>query len=653
MLKFSRKGGEFVVETLAGRITFDARCGGQITGFAVKNELFAHELVKSGGCWPNLEFLADGRRVSLSSAPAEMTLVNKTTDYVKFNAKTVLHDGALVVTQEFEIHEEGAFFCNLAIETPSGKSVELTDSGLNLAVETGDCNKVRWGCYSRTPKYKRDYSTVHAFTGYQMFKGPEERLEVRELYPFLSLSLGWKETRFFSNHLEFFLEDWTAYNDGDLDQTCTRVGGEAGRWQAQWHFHEGRTVKIQGPWRYRNRWGFMFGRARNRSGAEADPAVRNNMLGSRICHCMYPYARSSDKWPWVSMPIKQVAAQPPQLFKGNPDLSRVDEAWKQGANTMIIHQFWMTNPGSNNEPIADYIASDPKWLKAFVAKSHKRGMRVAFYVRGTEMYQQFSDFFERFLEKDRDGLYADWNTSFCMGYTKCSPLHVSVHNYFHFTKALRRRVGDGGILSGHTGNTNLIASACFDVAVGGEFSVQHDQLLTFPESAAYYMHLAGVGGHLISGNLPDRILFSSPKAAAMDSALGMTSHPFMEPGVTFQERVAFLQPLWDAMNSLPGNVTQLHNPAYIPTQAVSTESADLYPSLWQSDRKQSLLLVTNMGEQAANGAVTVNLKELKLGKNAPVRVLPVAGSHVEARFDGGAVRVDGLPPLKFTALLLG
>jgi hypothetical protein len=107
------------------------------------------------------------------------------------------------------------------------------------------------------------------------------------------------------------------------------------------------------------------------------------------------------------------------------------------------------------------------------------------------------------------------------------------------------------------------------------------------------------------------------------------------------------------MNSLPGNITQLHNPAYIPTKAVSTESADLYPSLWQSDRKQSLLLVTNMGEQAVNGAVTVNLKELKLGKNAPVRVLPVAGSHVEARFDGGAVRVDGLPPLKFTALLLG
>jgi len=214
-------------------------------------------------------------------------------------------------------------------------------------------------------------------------------------------------------------------------------------------------------------------------------------------------------------------------------------------------------------------------------------------------------------------------------------------------------VGEGGILSGHTGNTNLIASACFDVAVGGEFSVQHDQLLTVPESAAYYMHLAGVGGHLISGNLPDRILFSSPKAAAMDAALGMTSHPFMEPGVTFKDRVAFLQPLWDALNSLPGRIAQLHNPAYIPTLAVSTEAENLYPSLWVSDRNQALLLVTNMGEGAENGVVTLNRKALKIGKNAAVRVVPVAGSHAEAQVEGDTIRIQGLPSLTFTALRIG
>ena len=128
------------------------------------------------------------------------------------------------------------------------------------------------------------------------------------------------------------------------------------------------------------------------------------------------------------MPIKQIPEQPPQLFRGNPEVARADEAKALGADTMIIHQFWMRNPGSNNEPVADYQPFDPAWLKAFTGRCHELGMRVGYYIRGTEMWGQYSPFFEQFLEKDRDGVYVDWNTPFSMGAVRCSPMHVSLQS---------------------------------------------------------------------------------------------------------------------------------------------------------------------------------------------------------------------------------
>ncbi len=161
-----------------------------------------------------------------------------------------------------------------------------------------------------------------------------------------------------------------------------------------------------------------------------------------------------------------------------------------------------------------------------------------------------------------------------------------------------------------------------------------------------------MGAHLISGNLPDRIAFSSPKAAAICAALGMTSHPFMEPGVEFSERVAFIKPLWDAMNSLPGRVVRLHNPAYIPTRAVGTEAEHLYPSLWQSDGGKALLLVTNMAEDSQSGAVELDIGELDVSGNATVRTLPIDGCFAGAEVDGQTVRLNAMPSLKIAALLI-
>lgn len=650
MLKVTNAGRTITIETASGSITWDAGRGGQISRFVVKDDLTTHMLSGPAETLVDLRLRINGQLVRLSDVVAELTVTQPAADFARLTATARLANGAVAVTQEYEIHEEGALFCNLGLATPAGQAFDLAEASLSARVATDRARLSRWGYFTREPKYKRDYSTVHAFVGFSMFRHLTDTVDVRELLPFVSLDLGWETTRFYSNRLEFLVEDWTAYDNGPVTETRTRTGHRPDAWEADWFFLDGRTVRINGPYRYRNRWGLTFGRAKSQRGAGADPALRNNALGNRICHCMYPYARGGDNWPWVSMPLKQIDEQPPQTFRGNPDLTRVDEAAAAGADTMIIHQFWMRNPGSNNEPCADYEPFDPVWLKAFVDRCHQRQMRVALYVRGTEMYFQYRPFFEDFCRQGIDGLYADWHTPFCMGYVKSSPLHISAHNYFHFSKSIRRRVGAGGVLIGHTSNATLLTGTSFDAALGGEVSVRHDELLTNPENAVYFAGLDCMGGHLISGNLPDRVAFSGPRAAALCAALGMASHPFMEPDVPFADRVAFIKPLWDALRSLPGQITRLHNPAYIATRAVHTEAAHLYPSLWQSDTGQALLLITNMADQPESGTVELNLGELDLRRRKIGGVLPIAGAFTGVEVAGQTVRLKNIPALQFAAI---
>ena len=52
------------------------------------------------------------------------------------------------------------------------------------------------------------------------------------MFPIASLDLGWEGVRFFSSHLEFLLEDWTAFGGGERrDVTHTEAGVKDGDWR--------------------------------------------------------------------------------------------------------------------------------------------------------------------------------------------------------------------------------------------------------------------------------------------------------------------------------------------------------------------------------------------------------------------------------------
>ena len=650
MLDLRRQGNTLSVETGAGILEWDAARGGQISKLVVKDDLFSHSLL-TDGVIPGVQFTVNGKPVRLSDSQASLDVVSETDERIVIRSFAAIADDSLQIEMIYEVFREGVVFCEMGIDVPGGKKFDLSEASFGIRLKSADAKSMRWGHFLRDAWTKRDATGIHALTKTNLFRSREDSADEPQLFPFVSLDLGWAATRFFSNHIEFIMEDWTVFDEQDVANTRTQVAQEGDYWGLRWSFYDGPPARVAGPWSYRNKWGFAMGRARTQSGAGVDPTVRNNALGCRLAHCMYPYARQGDRWPWAVMPIKQISVQPPQLFKGNPEISRADEAADLGANVMTIHQFWMTNGGSNNEPVADYRAFDPKWLKAFVDRCHERGMRVLLYNRGTEQHQMYNSFFEDYMRRDLDGLYSDWATPFAMGYIKGSNYHVSMYNYFMFARELRRRVGETGVLIGHSGVPTSMAVATFDALLGGEVSIRHDELLTDPEHSVYYSFLDAAGSHLISGNLPDREAFSGRMALAVCAALGMTGHPFMEPDAHFSKPAAYIKPLWDSMNSLRGNVVRLHNPAYSPTRAVSCDAAQLFPSLWQSDAGKALLLVTNMGDSPASGVVELNLSELDVPKGAKLRPLTIDGI-APCAVDGATVHVQNMEPQWFCAALV-
>ncbi len=639
------------IETGAAILLFDADRGGQIVALSLKNDGGTHDLTPPTEIpLSDLVLETDDQLLRLSSRTADFTLVHPAPDYLRLTA-AVRAEPFAHIRQEYEIHESGALFCLLRIEplTPAA----LRKCCLEFVLAPGAFRTGLYHLFSRRLSFKRDFATLHTWTSSRMRIPLAETSDVRELAPLVGLDLGWSDTRFASNHLEFLLEDALPLGEPNPEFGRTTVTFDGRLWHLNWHLLTDSSPRRSTEKGYANRWGLLTGRARTRRGLSADPTVRNNLLGCRICHLKYPYARTGPDWPWVVMPIKQIPEQLPQLFEGNPPVERADEAANAGADTVILHQFWMKNPGTNNEPPADYVPFDPDWFSNFIARCHHRGLRVLPYVRGTEPWCLYAPFFETFCQKDWDGLYADWNTPFFMGHFKASPLHLSLYAYFHFTRALRQRVGPQGALIGHTNSVNMITVACFDAALSGETSVRHDELLVAPEMTASYAGLAYVGGHLISGNLPDRKAFASPRAMALCAALGMASQPAMEPGLPFAECAAYLQPLWNALRALPGRVTRLHNPAYAPTTAVQTEDPALFPVLWESDAPGALLVVSCIGDTArARSIIPINPSALEPHRRVTIKPLLFKGLYAGARVHGHEIDCSGMPPDAVAAFLL-
>lgn len=188
MLKVRRRGSSFTVETGGGRLVRDARRGGLITDFTVYNALEHRPLVPPGGVLADVTASVNGTLVRLSDGQAEMQVAKRLEDYLVLSTRTRLADGLLEIVQDYEVHEEGAVFVHLAISVSSEAALDLADIAIPVRLKV-DARKARWGYYTRQPKYTRDYSTIHAFVGFSLFRVLAEGDNLRELFPYVSLEV--------------------------------------------------------------------------------------------------------------------------------------------------------------------------------------------------------------------------------------------------------------------------------------------------------------------------------------------------------------------------------------------------------------------------------------------------------------------------------
>ncbi len=650
MFLVKKTASEISVETGNSIYRWHADNGGFLTECIVKESNAEHRMFDRATS-PAIIMTIDGRSVDLSACKATLVPEYEDGSRLVFNAVSEI-EGVFQFEQEYSVFEEGAVFCEFRIVTKDDCSAAVSDVEMRVSLDIRDAKNVRSNYMSRELYIKQDVTVPHILGSVNVARPRTESIRKDHLVPSIGLDLGWGKTRHYSNRVEICLEDSTSFGNNMLGETTTVSEEVDGTWITTWRIGANVDETFEPPFFYRNKWALFCASARTLRGGAADPVKRNNVMGAKICHVMYPYVYGRHDWPWCSVPLKQCFYQDVQLAKENPGLERIDEAVALGAEILIIHQFWMSCGGSNGEPMASYQPHDPEWLRAFVDKAHANGMRVLFYIRGIEQYMMYSDFFETYLKKDWDGLYIDWASPFLMGFAKSTVKHSSIYNWFMFMRALREKVGKNGVLIGHTTMQSPSNYALFDVALTGEFSVLHSGLLAEPEISTSYAGQSCCGLHLIAGNAPDRRAFSSQKALAYAAGLGWSNHPFMEPGFEFAHSCGFTLPLWKLLARLDGAPVRMVNPSAESTDGMTWSDENLYPLAYIDGNGNALVLVANLSETTVDGSVTLNPAAMGLGTDAKIIALDEGEGTHTARIEGEQLVFESMAPYKVSGILL-
>ena len=648
MFKLEQGKKQVTVETGNAIYKWDADRSGCLTEFILKEGKRQHQIIDPS-ISPDIILNVDGQNINLSRYKTEFTPIYEEKGYVIFSTSCNIDD-KLTFEQQYEVHESSCVFCEFRIMVNEGQKLRIKDADIKFTLNLCDAKNVKANYFSRDLYIKQDLTVPHILGTINLAKDRGETIEEDHALPLLGLDLGWGNTRHYSNRVELILEDSTTIGNDMLGEASTCSKEENGVWHHTLNVARNVDEEFEAPYFYRNKWALLCGSGRTESGPGAEMTRRNNAMGAKICHVMYPYVYAERNWPWSSVPLKQCFYQDVQIATELPGLERLDEAAKQGANTIIIHQFWMSCGGSNGEPQASYIPHDPEWMKAFIDKAHNMGMKVLLYVRGIEQYQLYMNFFEEYLEKDRDGLYMDWAAPFLMGFCKSTTRHSSVYNYFMFIKALRARVGENGLLIGHTMMQTCVSYSQFDVALTGEFSVLHTGLLAEPEISTSYTGQSCCGIHLIAGNAPDRRAFSSQQAVGYAAALGWGNHPFMEPGVDFTHSSDFTKPLWNLLDCLESAPVKTINPSIESNDFMTFSDERLYPLAYEDNKGNWLVMVTNLSKETINGEVMLNLDEIGCA-GASVEVLDVPGIH-KAEIVGNKIILRSIQPYFFCGVII-
>jgi hypothetical protein len=481
-----------VVEADTFRVTLDPRRGGEATTIEVPSEAGWGTLVGSDGqTFPALVLRTADTSYSLASDPAARVLAETDRDGVMsiqlLGRPRDLEGrpGPFEVTLGWEIHPEGAIFADvdvgLVTERPEWGHQEpvvlLGGAELGLALDRGVPG---W------PRYRQEVVR-----------------HVEAAFPSVRVALGASGGRSFTNELEAFVEDGRGI--GGLG-TAFDADATSGRFH--WTLARGTPLPVDRTFHAQNRVALALGRSRQVT----------SLTGDRAYHWVgLDAAREADK-AWY------------------PTDDEIDRMVALGATVLVLHNFWMAQGGTNGSPAADYrTPRDEAELRRTIAHAHERGLRVGLYLRGVERYAAATGFFEKYLERDRDGLYVDWlgphATSFhesrLSPATALGDVHATsdgsrlpARDSLLFMKDLRNRVGPRGFLIGHQGSlrSGALSNLLLDSYLAGE--APSDQTMMTSADDAAYGGMEGAGP-CSPWTVAAPNVFTTPDAIAKMAAWGL------------------------------------------------------------------------------------------------------------------------------------
>ena len=611
-LELDRQQDSVAVQGEHFRIVLDARRGGTLTSLLLFDGSAWNEVLAGpANGFPDLGFLAGEKEYRLGwDHEARFVETGPAGQDMRCVVEATLRasDGAVLPWQlrlEYTICPEGAVFVDFTLSLPAGVSAP---GAASFRFQVNDT--IRQG-----PRF-RDDNVAKQGNG----------------FPSARVAFGMNPARSFSNEIEVFLEE-----ERPLSGRCGFEKEGPGRFT--WSLGGDRD-EISGPFEYKNTIALGVG-------AAVSGRPKSTVLGERVFH-------------WVNWL---------DLEHWYPTQEQIDKMAAANGTMLILHMEWMKQRGSNGKPHADYrVPRNQEEMTRAIAYAHEKGLRVGLYMRGVESYAIETGFFEKYCERDRDGLYVDWNGPTAVSWhesqyppeTALGDRHISsdgtrvpAKRYFEFTRKLRALVGPEGFLIGHQGsfNSGILANLCFDAYLPGETG--SDRLMFSDIAEAGYKGMMG-GGVCMPWTL-DLPAYRNAEGAAKMASWGVYPHLVMGmkaehgEGVTFSleadaPEYAFIMPYWRLLSHLDVDQAVAFN---LPGQnqvALKTSDQNIQSMIYRT-QDEFLIIVANLGPSPLTAILTPDRERLGMsGAYQVTRINAETGDLRQEGAGGDSFSASLLPP---------
>ena len=400
---------------------------------------------------------------------------------VDFDLITSVQQPETTMTLHHEIFPDGTIFTDAFFTDRSEEDHYITKFELEYQLDFSGSSHIRWALFNRPKKVD---GTLIQSGGHQRNLLPGDNRSINEkIFPLASFNVRTDAGPIF--YTEIFMEgdNVLSHDPTDNESSVTWNGNDP---VLKWNFQKKPVKHSCVPLQWRNRWGMVV----------APAPVKLNMPPP----VMYHYQDN---------------------FQRLPDDDILQDIVNNNADILAIHECWRMDAQNGGVPM------DEKRFREVIDFAHKHNIRVCPYIRGNEssVVEYDTHWFDKYLQKDFDGLYMDYGGPFHYSYPPDESFQGGrIIFRQHYLACIKRRqiVGRKGIILSHTGPSFSaigMPGGMTDCYVSGEG--ERGVMIKSRDHHAYFAMTAVCGSSLWTAAFPE---YQSPRIVPAMAATGQTPH---------------------------------------------------------------------------------------------------------------------------------